>query len=170
MIATTAKTIIILCTQYTQYIDPSTIKPLVASRLIPLDIGEGAGRPIEVAEVIRRICGKCVMNITKRDIVKASGLLQLCAGQESGSEAAIPTMHRIFEADDTNAVLTIDASNVFNALNRAEALHNIRILCPIIAGYAINTYRHSAQLFITSGKEIRSAEGTTQGDPLPMAL
>ena len=163
-IATVAKT---LCTQY---IDPLTIEPLVTSRLIPLDKGEGAVRPIGVGEVIRRICGKCVMNVAKRDVVEASGSLQLCAGQKSGSEAAIHAMHRIFEADDTDAVLLIDASNTFNALNRAAALHNIRVLCPVIAVYAINTYRQSTRLFITGGKEITSAEGTTEGDPLAMAL
>lgn len=36
----------ILCTQY---IDPTTIEPLMASRLIPLDKG-GAVRPIGVGE------------------------------------------------------------------------------------------------------------------------
>ena len=156
-----------LCTQHT---DPSTIEPLVASRLIPLDKGEGAVRPIGVGEVIRRICGKCVMNIAKRDVVEGSGSLQLCTGQKSGSEAAIHAMHRIFEADDTDAVLLIDAFNEFNALTRAAALHKIHVLCPVIAVYAINTYRHSARLFIIDGKEITSAEGTTQGDPLAMAL
>ena len=78
--------------------------------------------------------------------------------------------HTVFEADDTDAALLIDASNAFNALNRATALHNIRVLCPVIAVYAINTYRKSARLFITGGKEILSAEGTTQGDPLAMGL
>ena len=161
---------IAIMTLCTEYIDPSTIEPLIASRLIPLDKGEGAVRPIGVGEVIRRICGKCVMNIAKRDVVDASGSLQLCAGQKSGSEDAIHAMHRIFEADDTDAVLLIDASNAFNTLNRAASLHNIRILCPIIAVYAINTYRHSARLFITGGKEILSTEGTTRGDPLAMGL
>ena len=75
-------------------------------------------------------------------------------------------MHTIFESDDTDAVLFIDASNAFNALNRAAALQNIRILCPIIAIYAINTYKQPARLFVIGGKEIESAEGTTQGDPL----
>ena len=110
------------------------------------------------------------MNVSKGDVVEASGSLQLCPGQKSGSEAAIHAMHGIFEADDTDAVLLIDASNAFNALNRATSLHNIRVLCPVIAAYAINTYRESARLFITGGKEIMSAEGTTQGDPLAMAL
>ena len=76
----------------THYIDPSTRKILVASHLIPLDKGEGTVRPIGVREVIRRICGKCVMNIAKWDVAEASGSLHLCAGQESGSEAAIHAM------------------------------------------------------------------------------
>ena len=74
---------------YKQYIDSTTIEPLMASRLIPLDKGEGAVRPIGVGEVLRRILAKCVMNVVKEDVVHASGSLQLCAGQKSGSEAAV---------------------------------------------------------------------------------
>ena len=162
--------IIIIDSVYTVYIDPMTIEPLMASRLIPLNKGESAVRPIGVGEVLRRIIGKCVMKIAKKDVIEVSGSLQLCAGQKSGSEAAVHAMHAIFEADDTDAVLLIDASNAFNALNRAAALHNIRVLCPMIAIYTINTYRNPARLFVTGGKEILSAEGTTQGDRLAMAL
>ena len=79
-------------------------------------------------------------------------------------------MHTISESDDTDAILLIDASNAFNALNRAAALHNSRILCPIIAIYGIDTFRQPARLFFIGGKEIVSAEGTTQGDPLAMGL
>ena len=121
-------------------------------------------------EVIRRVIGKCVMKVTKEDVLDASGSLQVCADLRSGSEAAVHAMHSIFEEEETDAVLLIDASNAFNALNRAAALHNIRVLCPPIATYAINTYRQSARLFITGGSELKSAEGTTQGDPLAMAI
>ena len=76
----------------------------------------------------------------------------------------------MFEADDNDAVLLIDASNAFNSLNKSAALHNIRILCPTLATFAINTYREPARPFITGGKEIKSAEGTTQGDPIAMGL
>ena len=60
--------------------------------------------------------------------------------------------------------------NAFNSLNRAADLHNIGVLSPSIATYAINTYREPARLFIVGGQELRPSEGTTQGDPLAMSL
>ena len=76
----------------------------------------------------------------------------------------------IFEADETDAALLVDASNAFNSLNRAAALNNIRVLCPLIATYVTNTYRVPARLFVVGGSELKSAEGTTQGDPLAMSM
>lgn len=85
------------------------------------------------------------MNVAKREVVDASGSRQLSAGQKSGCETAINAMHAIFQANDTESVLLIDASNAFNSLNRAASLHNIRIVCPMIATYAINIYRKPAR-------------------------
>ena len=107
----------------TEFIDSLSIEAILANRLIPLDKGEGAVRPIGVGEVMQRIMGECVMHVTKPDVIDASGSLQVCAGHKSGSEAAF--MPNIFEVDERDAVLLIDASNAFNALNRAAALHNI---------------------------------------------
>ena len=76
----------------TEFIDPLTIEPILAN--IPLDKGNGEVRPIGVGEVIRRITGKCVMRVIKQDVIEASGSLQLCTGQKSGSEAAIAAIHR----------------------------------------------------------------------------
>ena len=53
----------------TEFIDPLGIEAILANRLIPLDKGEGAVRPIGVGEVIRTIMGKCVMNVTKPDVI-----------------------------------------------------------------------------------------------------
>ena len=163
-LATLTKT---LCTEF---VDQTLIEALVASRLIPLDKGEGAVRPIGVGEVLRRIISKCVMKIVKPEVLEVSGSLQLCAGQPAGSEAAVHAMRNIFDADGTDAVLLTDASNAFNALNRAAALHNSSVLCPSIAVYAINTYRLPSRLFVVGGQELKSSEGTTQGDPLSMAI
>ncbi|EDO35883.1 predicted protein [Nematostella vectensis] len=97
---------------YTEYTDPMTIEPILASRLIPLDKGKS----------------------------------------------------------ETDAVMLVDASNAFNSVNRAAALPNIRVLCPTLAPFVINTYRLPARLFVERGKELVSAEGTTQGDPLAMSM
>ena len=63
----------------------------------------------------------------------------------------------------------MDASNTFNNLNQAVALVNIYHSCPSIATILINTYRHDSALYI-EGETILSREGTTQGDPLAMAM
>ena len=154
----------------TEFVDPLTIEPIVASRLIPLDKGNGEVRPIGVGEVIRRIIVKCVTRVTKQDVINVSGSKQVCAGQKSGGEAAVYAMRNIFEADGTDAALLVDASNAFNSLNRVAALNNIRVLCPLIATYVINTYRIPARLFVVGGNELKSAEGTTQGHPLAMSM
>ncbi|CAB4039975.1 Hypothetical predicted protein, partial [Paramuricea clavata] len=44
------------------------------------------------------------------------------------------------------------------------------ILCPCMSTYAINTYREPARLFISGGGELKSTEGTTEGDPLAMGI
>ena len=114
--------------------------------------------------------GKCVTKVTKPNVIDVSGSLRVCSGHKSGSEAAIHTMRELFEHDNSDAVLLIDASNAFNSLNRAAALHNIRVLCPSIATYAINTDREPTRLFIVGRQELRSFEGTMQGNSLAMSL
>ena len=54
-------------------------------------------------------------------------------------------------------------------LNREAALRNIQHLCPTLSKIITNTYRENAQLFI-DGNILYSQEGTTQGDPLAMAM
>ena len=79
--------------------------------------------------------------MTKSRVIDASYSLQVCAGHKSGGEAAIHAMRDTFVVDETDAVLLIDALNAFNALNRAAVLHSIRVLCPTLATYVINSLR-----------------------------
>ena len=123
----------------TQYNDPLSIETILANRLIPLDKEEGTVWPTGVREVIRRVMAMCVIQVTKRYVIDASSSLHACAGYKSGSEAAMHAMRSIFEAYEADAVLLVDASNAFNALNKAPTLHNI--LCLILAIYVIHTYR-----------------------------
>ena len=141
-----------------------------ACRLIPLDKdGEGGVRPIGVGEVLRRIIGKALVYAIKPDILQSAGSLQLCAGQPSGCEAAVHSMADIFNEEANDGLLLVDATNAFNAINRAALLHNVRYICPPMSIYIRNCYKHETRLFISGGGQIKSSEGTTQGDPLAMA-
>ena len=108
------------------------------------------------------------MMISKQDVMKAPGSLQVCAGQEADAEAAIHAVHDIFKDHTTEAVLLTDAENAFNAINRKAILHNISIACPIISTYISNCCNTPACLFIIEGIEILSKEETTQRDPTVM--
>ena len=152
----------------TVFVDPEGLAPLMSCRLIALDKNPGV-RPIGICEVVRRIIAKAILSVTSGDIQDAAGSLQLCAGQRSGTEAAVHAMNTVFKDEDCEAVLLVDASNAFNALNRQVALRNIRALCPSIATAVINTYRNDAELFV-DGSTLLSQEGTTQGDPLAMPM
>ena len=152
----------------TMYVDPSSLSAFVACRLIPLDKNPGV-RPIGVCECVRRIIGKAVLSVLGPDVQSAAGSLQLCAGQPGGIEAAIHAMQALYERPDTDAILLVDAQNAFNLLNRRAALLNIRWICPSLATVLINFYRAPASLFV-GGDTLLSCEGTTQGDPLAMAM
>ena len=152
----------------TQTVNDDSIGPLMASRLIPLNKMPGL-RPIGVGEVLRRIIGKVVMSTLKTDVVESCANSQMC-GHKSGSEAAIHAMKVMYENNDTDAVLLVDAENAFNSLNRKAFLHNIGIICPSITIFIRNCYTITTRLFVIGGTEIQSEEGTTQGDPLGMAV
>ena len=82
-------------------------------------------------------------------------------------------MRTVFEDEDTEAILLVDAENAFNKLNRKAALHNIQQLCPKFHRYLENTYQLPARMFINDqkGQEmIFSEEGSTQGDVPAMAM
>ena len=152
----------------TTYVDPSCLMAYTSCRLIPLDKCPGV-RPVGVGEVVRRIIGKAVMKIVKHDLQEAVGSIQLCAGQDAGCEAAVHAMECIFAEGDTEAMILIDATNAFNRLNRQVTLVNSEVICPALSPILINTYRNNSWLFV-DGQCMLSKEGTTQGDPLAMAM
>ena len=150
----------------TQVVNHSALAPLLACRLIALDKNPGV-RPIGICEVSRRIISKAVLYVIKGDIQDAAGSNQLCGGQVAGIEAAVHAVRQSFESEETEGILLVDASNAFNSLNRANALANIRCLCPSFSTILTNIYQGSSELFL--GKDtLLSQEGTTQGDPLAM--
>ena len=57
-----------------------------------------------------------------QNIIDAADLLQLCVGQQAGCEAAVHAMNSLYDSQTTEAVLLVEADNVFISLNREAAL------------------------------------------------
>ena len=132
--------------------------------MIPLDKNPGLG------PVLCRIAGKVVVSVLNENVIKCTGTLQACDGQEAGIEAAIHSMNMMYEDESTDAILLVDASNAFNSLNRQFFLNNLSYLCPSIAIFVKNCCSTPSRLFKVGATEITSREGTTQGDPVSMAI
>ena len=152
----------------TEEVDPSAIEPFVSGRLIGLDKNPGV-RPIAIGEIFRRIVSSSILSSLRHEIQSAAGTLQLCAGQVCGIESAIHAMDTLYNDDDTQCVLLVDADNAFNRLNRATALYNMRVICPEMYRFLHNTYQQPANLYLGS-HIIKSKEGVTQGDVCAMAM
>ena len=155
-----------LCT--VDNLSPSS-EPFLAYRLIPLDKNPGL-RPIGTGEIFRRIAGKVIVSHIRKDLISSVGSLQVCAGHEAGCESIIHAMHKIYEEDESEAILLVDASNAFNSMNKKAFLRNIGIICPPLAKFVRNCYSLLSRLFIIGRGEIQSTEGTAQGDPTAMAI
>ena len=63
-------------------------------------------------------------------------------------------MRQIFEDDETEGCLLIDAGNAFNALAREATLWNCRIMWPSGSRFLFNTYRGYARIFINGTDEM----------------
>ena len=82
----------------------------------------------------------------------------------------MPCKQYRYQDETTEAVILVDASNAFNSINRNVFLHNISIICPSISIYVHNCYSVHSRLFIIGGGELKSTEGTIQGNPIAMAV
>ena len=154
---------------YTSIINPAYLSAFVVCRLIPLDKRPGVC-PIGVGEVHRCIISKAVLSLFRLDIQDAAGPLQVCAGQEGRCEAAVHAMRGFFDDDKTQGALLVDVSNDFNTNNRQAALHSIKSICPPFHQVLVNMYQAPIRCIVCGNGEITSSEGTTQGDPLAMAM
>uniref|UniRef100_A0A1X7TG66 Reverse transcriptase domain-containing protein n=1 Tax=Amphimedon queenslandica TaxID=400682 RepID=A0A1X7TG66_AMPQE len=103
----------------------SSIKALLSNGLIALNKNPGV-RPIGIGETLRRIVGKAVCWMTRGDAEVSCGVDQLCAGVKIGIEAAFHAVNDLFDSDSGEdwGLLTIDASNAFNSINRIALLWN----------------------------------------------
>ena len=153
----------------TEKVSAVSIEAFAAWRLIPLNKNPGL-RPRGVGGILPRITGKVIVSVLKKEVFSSAGSLQVWAGQEAGSEAVMHAMEKIFKEESTEAVLLVDVENAFNSINRKVFLHNISILYPAVFTSVTNCYATPARLSVIGGSKIKSNEGTTQGDPVAMAI
>ena len=92
----------------------------------------------------------------------AAGGLQLCVNHEGGVEAGIHGMKEIYDDDETEGVIQVDANKAFNTINRGVLLYNIRVLCPELATLANNCYTNPARLFVTGDLRCHQVKGLQQ--------
>ena len=143
----------------------NTVKKLevfLAFRGIRLDRQPRVG---VIGEALRHAIWKIVMKLLKRDVLKATGSLQLCTGQDARSEAAIRAVYKTFNKEavlmaSTEAVLMANESNTFNAINWKSFLHNTKILCPSISTYINNCFSSPTDHYAQGGRSIKSEDGT----------
>ena len=137
-------------------------------QLVALDKCPGV-RLVGIGEVLRRITGRKIVDCIRQDLTSLGGSTQLCLCQKSCIKYAIHSLHHSFDDPKNEAILLIDDKDAFNVLNRRTALENVKALCPSLHVVLQNSYRQPSHLFI-GRSTILSQEGTTQGDPLAMAM
>ena len=92
---------------------------LLSCRLISLEKNLEL-RPIGLGNVFRKIVRKDIVSTLRDDIITPVGPLQVCVGQESGCEAAVYAMYKMYKEEYIEAVLLVDAANVFNSVKRKD--------------------------------------------------
>ena len=118
---------------------------------------------------------KAMALVTGTDVQDACGSDQLCSGAKAGIQAAVHALTKLFQSDESDGLLLVDASNAFNSLSRPAALWNCRVLWPRCSRFLSYSYQGYAVILLKgllSGKllVLHSQEGTTQGCLLAMLM
>ena len=137
---------------------PGCLGPLIQSRLVTLDKGGGAFRPVGIGEALRRLICKLIMLSTRGDLKDACGAVQTCSGLSGGCEAAAQALQKLWDDPEFEMILLIDARNAFNSMSRSRALKTAWGRCPSLGNALQNFYGTEAKLHLGQGKSILSRE------------
>ena len=138
--------------------------PLLAgATLVAIPKPQGGVRPIAIGEVLRRLTGKCLMELVRADARSALFPAQVGVAVPAGSEAAVHCVRAWHErhAGAVNKVL----ENAFNTVSRQEVLSATCAQFPALARW-VNWCYGSCTTLQFGNTALQSAAGVQQGDPL----
>ena len=146
---------------------PPGIRPFFfGASLVALNKKGGGIRPIAIGSTLRRLASKCASFHALESIPDLLSPGQLGFGVPKGSEAAIHAT-RIFlnHLLPQQALVKIDFRNAFNSIRRDKMLEAVEEFIPALLPFVHSAYSRPSNLS-WHDKEIPSAEGIQQGDPL----
>ena len=147
-------------------------KFIYGGKLIALRKKDGGIRPITVGYVIRRIVAKCANQAVMNNISQKLLPRQLGVGVKGGLKAAIHSTRRFLSLNKDSSsriAIKLDFRNAFNSVRRDTMLSMVAKVAPSIYNFCKNVYSFQPILDYHN-KEIRSATGMQQGDPLGSLL
>ncbi len=150
---------------------PAAVAPFFAGASLTALAKENGGiRPVAVGETLRRLTGKAVCNAATPRVTEALAPLQIGVGLPMATEAAVHAVRGWLDrqTDNSTVLLKLDLANAFNSIDRQCMLLAAREF-PELVPFADWCYREASQLQI-QGRQIKSATGVQQGDPLGPVL
>jgi hypothetical protein len=139
---------------------------IFGGRLIALAKKDGGIRPITVGYTLRRLAAKCANNQVIGNRSQELQPQQLGAGVPGGAEAAVHATRRLIQnLPDNHVLVKLDFTNAFNSIRRDVLLDAVAKNVPEI--YRLVHAACSCEPILMYGEhQLRSKEGTQQGDPL----
>ena len=148
---------------------PLTVAPVLAGAgLVALQKPGGGVRPIAVGEILRRLTGKCLMQLVRPDARAYLWPQQSGVGVKAGAEAAVHTLRawlQRHESASDKVVVKLDFRNAFNTVDRTVVLREARAQFPALARWATWCY-HAPSTLRFGQEQLLSCAGVQQGDPL----
>ena len=147
---------------------PAVAPFLAGANLVALPKPSGGVRPIAIGEVLRRLTGKCLMQLVHDDARTHFWPAQAGVAVKAGVESAVHTLRAWLGRHATavdRVVVKLDFSNAFNTVSREVVLKQARDHFPALARWA--TWCYSSESRLQFGDFVLgSSTGVQQGDPL----
>lgn len=148
--------------------DPACAAILSAGRLLPFRKPNGGLRPIAIGEILRRLCGRCLLRRYAKHARKIFEPLQVGVGSRCGGLAQYHAASAALAATRAMVLITIDLANAFNRMTRIAMFERLRHddrlrdLLPFIRTF----YLRAAELTVADGltpHTVESRTGSQQG-------